>query len=179
MPSGLATASFVEPCEVCRYLKRNTRLLVWSPSQEEREIYKKVWVHPGCRERLLLGERPPGVEVRGVPDHRLLEIVKICENQLGCVPWDTGSTTSPALTASQRRQHREREAMRLRRRVEQSRELITFEHLQMAVRQLQRTREAPKRPEDLVVVVKRLRRDGLLGSPTTTIVSGEDTGNTV
>lgn len=165
LPGGVATASFVEPCEVCCYPKRKTRLLVWSPSFVERETYKKVWVHPSCRERLLLGERPPGVAVRGVPDHQLLEIVKLCANQLGWLPKGQLPVAAPPPTSAEVRQQREREAMRLRRRVEQSRELITFDHLRMAIQRLRSQRQLLERPEDLVAVVAKLRREGLLGQP--------------
>ncbi len=117
-----------------------------------------MWVHHDCRQRLLDGERPPGVEVRGVPDHQLREIVVLCEDKLGCL--------APALkslrriSAADRRKAREVEFRLLRTRIEQQPEVIVVEQLHVAIERLWRQRKTLGRPRDLVTEVNRLRRSG-------------------
>ena len=159
MVSGVGRVSVQAPCEVCGLPKvKGKRTLVWTPDRDERDRYKKVWVHPDCRQRLLDGERPPGVEVRGVPDHQLLEIVLRCENQLGSVAPELIRT--PPIGTADRRKVREREAMMLRARVEQSTEPIDVEQLRGTINGLQRQRKELRRPRDLVAQWSRLRRAG-------------------
>lgn len=160
MVSGVGRPAVTSRCEVCGAPKlKGKPTLVWTPDAEERDRYKKVWVHPYCRERLLYGERPPGVEVRGVPDHALLEIVKLCESQLGCVAPEL--LRIPRIPASQRRKVREREVTMLRTRIEQAPETIDLEQLRMAINSLLRRRKDIKRARDLVTEVASLRRQGL------------------
>ena len=133
-------------------------MLVWTPQAEERDQYRKVWVHRDCRQRLLDGERPTGVEVRGPADHELHELVRLCENRLGWLAPEMKRLVP--ISTSERRRVREREAMLLRDRLDQSAEVVTFEQLQGAVTSLWKRRQAIGRPRGLVAEVNRLRAAG-------------------
>ncbi len=95
------------PCPVCGHMLIPGRdpIFNWSGTGDERHVYKKVWVHPRCAARLQDGHRPRAVKRFGPTPLQLMDIVKLCENQLGWVPWAAGSqpTASKEQTAARRR----------------------------------------------------------------------------
>ena len=80
LPGGVVLASRREPCEVCPYPKMPGKpLYLWKPAAAEKDMYKTVWVHPGCRERLLRGERPDDVRRLGLTESQAYQLVCRCE----------------------------------------------------------------------------------------------------
>lgn len=151
----MRTARFAEPCEVCGFpKKRGEPLLVWGPPSEDKDLYKKVWVHPICRERLLRGERPPGVEVRGPTPAQLRALVEACENQLGCVPWQR--PLDPPRPPAEQRRLRQAEARKLRTKAEQNPDLYTYDNLMRAIHTAQYLRMQIAEPADLCQLVRKI-----------------------
>lgn len=77
----------------------------WSGAGDERDSYKKVWVHPRCFRRLNDGYRPRAIRRFGPTPQQLMDIIKLCENRLGWTPWpaDSMPSTSKERLAARRR----------------------------------------------------------------------------
>ncbi len=161
-PGGRATCTRREPCEVCTFPKvPGNPLLVWSPTGEDRDLYKKVFVHPACRGRLLAGERPAGVMRLGPSLKQLHEIVVLCENQLGVISWDAHNQVGRPLRQSEMRRLRMSDVYKMELVTEGAPELLSYRNLRRVVDYLQRTHDNVqgrpiREPFDLVVKLREL-----------------------
>ncbi len=86
------------PCSVCGHplVPGRDPIFNWSGTGDERDLYKKVWVHPRCEARLRQGYRPRAVRRFGPTPLQLMDIVKLCENQLGWTAWPSDSVPATA-----------------------------------------------------------------------------------
>ncbi len=161
-PGGRATCTRREPCEVCTFPKvPGNPLLVWSPTGEDRDLYKKVFVHPACRGRLLAGERPAGVMRLGPSLKQLHEIVVLCENQLGVISWEAHNQRGRPLRQSEVRQLRMRDVSKMEPLTERSPELLSYRNLRRVIDYLARTQDSVggrpiREPLDLITKLREL-----------------------
>lgn len=180
LAAGVALATRVEACAVCRYPTVIRKPVYrWKPAAAEMTLYKSVWVHKPCRDRLIAGERPVGVKRRGLTPAEALDVVVRCEDlmlagQVSHHPGDALDRTwsayrQPTATmAVHRPLKRELRAARMPHAVKLERlteavggvpdQLLTYENLVLTIQYMHSHSSAISDPMDVVRTLRDLRQ---------------------
>ena len=143
-------------CEVCGKWKAWRSLVYpWKPPTEEKDQYRKVWVHASCQRLLIGGARPAAVRRLGPTPEQLQAIVLDAEGALG-INW-YGDVDPGQLRPRERRAILDRLVGELERTTESYPKTYTEMGLRRTIAYAQRKRQPVATMNELLQLCRKLQ----------------------